>query len=277
MNPPLLDIQNLVVRYPNADRPAVELDRLHIAAEEKVAIIGASGSGKTSLLRAVNGLIAPQAGSIRIEDISLDDKRARDRHFRRRIGHVFQEFNLIERGTVFRNVLMGRLGWSSTGASLFGLWSDTDRAIATDAISAVGLAGESDQRVDRLSGGQRQRVALARALAQQPQLLTMDEPVSNLDPVLATDMLTAAEDVAARTSAALLMVVHHPQLAARHADRVIGMATGRVLFDSANDGPLDAVALRAIYGRSLPPEPVTPLTELTNDVDDRRIPPIHVA
>ena len=151
---------------------------------------------------------------------------------------------------------MGDWAGSAGLPSLLGWFSDTDQALATTAITETGLADLALRRVDSLSGGQRQRVAIARVLAQDPDVLTADEPVSNLDPVLAADMLRLIAEAGQRRNATTIMVVHHPALAGKFAERVIGLAAGRIVYDSAQGDPLDAVALRAIYGRSLPLEPV---------------------
>ena len=137
-----------------------------------------------------------------------------------------------------------------------GRFPETDRALALAAIEQTGLDALARHRVDTLSGGQRQRVAIARVVAQAPDLVCADEPVSNLDPVLSADMLGLIGDAGRRRGATVVMIVHHPALAARHTERIIGMAEGCIVHDGDAREPLDAVTLRAIYGRSLPPEPV---------------------
>ena len=264
---PAVELQGVRHRYPSRTEDALAIDRLSIPEGQRVALIGHSGSGKTTLLRVINGLVRPLAGGVRVLGTDLVDPAARAREYRRRIGFVFQEFNLVERQSVYRNVLNGRLGWCGGPASLMGRFSDTDRALAMAAIDETGLGPLARHRVDTLSGGQRQRVAIARVVAQAPDLLCADEPVSNLDPVLSADMLGLIADAGRRRGASLVMIVHHPALATRHAERIIGMADGRIVHDGEARTPLDAVTLRAIYGRSLPPEPVP---ELPRDDDISR-------
>lgn len=249
-----LRISGLRIRYAAERRPALSIDALSVADGERVAVIGPSGSGKTTLLRAVHGLVAPDAGAVTIDGIATISGAARSRAFRRRHAAIFQEFQLVERASVLGNVLCGRLGHAPVVRSLLGRFAAADRAAALAAIAATGLSDYAHRRVDTLSGGQRQRVAVARALAQAPALITADEPVSNLDPVIADDILRVLAGSASENAITVLAVVHHPALATAHAERVIGLAGGGIVYDSADGTPLDASALRRIYGRSLPPQ-----------------------
>ncbi|MCY4548018.1 MAG: ATP-binding cassette domain-containing protein [Defluviicoccus sp.] len=249
-----LRISGLRVRYAADAEVALAIDALAIAAGERVALIGPSGSGKTTLLRAVHGLVAPEAGTVTLDGVATASAAARSRAFRRRHAAVFQEFQLVERASVLANVLCGRLGHAPVLPSLFGLFAAADREAALAAIEATGLAGYRHRRADTLSGGQRQRVAVARALAQAPSLITADEPVSNLDPVIADDILRALMGSAGENAITVLAAVHHPALATAHADRVIGLAGGAIVHDSADGAALDASALRRIYGRSVAPQ-----------------------
>ena len=274
---PAIAMRDARVSYVAGGHPELTVDDLRIAPGEKVALIGPSGAGKTTLVKLINGLVRPESGDVTVLDTPLGGKKAQGRAFRRRVGCVFQELNLIERATVFRNVLCGRLGWTPPLASLFGWFSEADKALAMRAIEETGLADFAGRRVDTLSGGQRQRVAIARALAQEPEILTADEPVSNLDPVLTAEMLALMSAAADRRGATLVTIVHHPDLARRHADRVLGLRDGRIVYDSASGAPLDARAERAIYGRNVPltavPDDGAPRPP---DVDDD-LSPVHVA
>ena len=265
-------ISDLRVRYAPDEYPALSIDTLSVAAGERLAVIGPSGSGKTTLLRAIHGLAAPSAGIVTVAGISTVSKTARSRAFRRRHAAVFQEFQLVERASVLRNVLCGRLGRASVPWSLLGRFAATDRDAALAAIEATGLTEFAHRRVDTLSGGQRQRVAVARAVAQAPDLITADEPVSNLDPVIADDVLRVVMGSARETETTVLAVVHHPSLATAHADRIIGLSKGRIVYDSAEGAPLDASALRRIYGRSLPPRIVQDIDARERGDEERRSP-----
>ena len=265
-------ISGLRVRYAPGEDPALAIDALSVAAGERLAVIGPSGSGKTTLLRAVQGLVAPGEGTVTVDGVPTLSRIARRRAFRRRHAAVFQEFQLVERASVLRNVLCGRLGHAPVLSSVLGRFGADDRAAAFAAIEATGLLEFAHRRVDTLSGGQRQRVAVARALAQAPDLITADEPVSNLDPVVADDILRAVMGPAGDRKIAVLAVVHHPALATAHADRVIGLAGGRIVYDSADGAPLDAPALRRVYGRSLPPQIVQDVDARERGDEQRRSP-----
>ena len=265
-------ISDLRIRYAPEEHPALSIDSLSVAAGERLAVIGPSGSGKTTLLRAIQGLAVPSAGVVTVADISTVSKTARNRAFRRRHAAIFQEFQLVERASVLRNVLCGRLGRAPVLWSLLGRFAAADRAAALSAIEATGLTAFAHRRVDTLSGGQRQRVAVARALAQAPDLITADEPVSNLDPVIADDVLRVVMGSARETETTVFAVVHHPSLATAHADRVIGLSDGRIVYDSADGTPLDASALRRIYGRSLPPQIVQDVNARDRGDEQRRSP-----
>jgi phosphonate transport system ATP-binding protein len=260
-----IELAGVVVRYPTEPRFALAIPELRIQRGERVAIIGPSGAGKTTLLRLMNGFVRPSEGRVRVLGVEPGSAAAHRREYRRRIGFVFQEFNLVERATVFENVLNGRLGWAPRLPSLFGRFPETDRAIAADAIAETELTSFAGKRVDELSGGQRQRVAIARTLAQAPEIFFADEPVSNLDPVLAADMLALVSEAVARRNATLAMVVHHPALAQRLATRIIGLVRGQVTFDSEHGAQLDPPALKRIYGRVPAPELV--YSEKRNDGD----------
>jgi phosphonate transport system ATP-binding protein len=245
---PALTLDGVEVRYPGAERPALSVDRLAISRGERVAVIGPSGSGKTTLLRLLNGTLAAERGEIFVLGKRLLSGRRPPREQRRRIGMIFQDFALVERASVFDNVLFGRLGHAHPFLSLIGHFSERDRAIAGAAVREVGLLEQLAQRADALSGGQRQRVAIARVLAQEPEIILADEPVSNLDPALTDDILGLLNRASERRGVTLIMALHQPRLAAAHAGRVIGVSAGRIVLDEPSARLSDA-ALRNVYGR----------------------------
>jgi phosphonate transport system ATP-binding protein len=248
-NQPAIVLDNVRVRYDVQKSLVLNIERLSIRQGERVALTGPSGAGKTTLLRLLNGYVQPEAGRIQAFGAAVDSKSVRRREIRRRIGFVFQEFNLVDRATVFENVLWGRLGRVNPILSLFGYFPKADKEIAMQAIAEVDLVAQANQRADTLSGGQKQRVAIARVLAQGARLILADEPVSNLDPALADEVLGLLADVSRRHNVTLLMSVHQPELARRFAERIIGMRAGGVVFDEAPEA-FDAAAMRSIYGRS---------------------------
>jgi phosphonate transport system ATP-binding protein len=245
---PALTLDGVEARYPGAERAALAVEHLAIGRGERVAVIGPSGSGKTTLLRLLNGTLAPTRGDIFVLGKRLVAGRRMPREQRRRIGMIFQDFALVERASVFDNVLFGRLGHAHPFLSLIGHFSERDRDIAGAAVREVGLLEQLAQRADALSGGQRQRVAIARVLAQEPEIILADEPVSNLDPALTDDILGLLTRASERRGATLIMALHQPRLATAHAGRVIGIEGGRIVLDEAPERLSDD-ALRSVYGR----------------------------
>jgi phosphonate transport system ATP-binding protein len=245
---PALTLDGVEARYPGAERAALAVEHLAIGRGERVAVIGPSGSGKTTLLRLLNGTLAPTRGDIFVLGKRLVAGRRMPREQRRRIGMIFQDFALVERASVFDNVLFGRLGHAHPFLSLIGHFSERDRDIAGAAVREVGLLEQLAQRADALSGGQRQRVAIARVLAQEPEIILADEPVSNLDPALTDDILGLLTRASERRGATLIMALHQPRLATAHAGRVIGIEGGRIVLDEASERLSDD-ALRSVYGR----------------------------
>jgi phosphonate transport system ATP-binding protein len=236
------------VRYPGQAAPVLAIDHLAIERGERVAVVGPSGSGKTTLLRLVNGAVSAESGTVRVLGRTLGPARRQGRTERCRVAMIFQDFALVQRASVFDNVLFGRLGHAHPWLSLIGHFDAGDRAIAEQAAREVGLTDHLWQRADRLSGGQRQRVAIARALAQEAELILADEPVSNLDPGLTDDVLELLTGAVERRGATLIMSLHQPQLARAHARRVIGLSQGRLVFDGPS-AELSGEQLRQIYGR----------------------------
>ena len=260
MNPPkphpAIFLQDVRVRYSPGGPAVLDIEQLTVNQGERVALIGPSGSGKTTLLRLINGYVQPEAGQIVILGQTSGPHPAR-RLLRRRVGFVFQDFNLVERATVFENVLWGRLGRVNSLLSLVGWFSTADKQAAMQAILEVNLGPQANQRADTLSGGQQQRVAVARVLAQEAEIILADEPVSNLDPALADDILGLLVEVSQRHGATLLMSVHQPALAQRYAERIIGLRQGQEVYDSVASA-LSRPALQAIYGREVSFELATP-------------------
>lgn len=247
MSTAALRIDKLVKEYKRG-QPVLKGVSLDIAPRGVTAIIGASGTGKSTLIRCVNRLVEPTAGSIHFDGADLTRLSGNAlRAARRRIGMVFQEYNLVERLTVMENLLSGRLGY----VSAFNAWmrrfpaEDIERAFAL--LDEVGLEGFAQQRADSLSGGQRQRVGIARALMQTPGLLLADEPTSSLDPKTAVEIMTLLRDAAAHHEIPVLINMHDVDLARRFADRVVGLAGGSVVFDGEPERLSDEELTR-IYG-----------------------------
>lgn len=263
---PAVSLHGIRVRYTPDDPPVLDIDALVIARGERVAIIGPSGAGKTTLLRVINGYVRPDARRATVLGTEITWQTSREQDVRRRVGFVFQDFNLIDRANTFRNVLWGRLGRVNPLWSLVGWFSDAEKHAAMKAIVEVNLAEQVTQRADTLSGGQQQRVGVARVLAQEAEIILADEPVSNLDPGLADDILGLLAEVAHRHGATLIMSVHQPALAQRYAERIVGLHHGRIAYDG-RAGALNDEALRAIYGRTVIAEKPPAATRVSDTAD----------
>lgn len=251
MSESVLRLRDLRVCY-GSRPPVLDVQALEIDAGEIVCLIGPSGAGKTTLLRLANGYVRAESGELEVLGSSLrfgldDSNKQRDRTIRQRVGFVFQGFNVVERASVFNNVLWGSLGRQRGLGVLLSRFPESDQRLAMDAIAEVGLLEQATQRADTLSGGQQQRVGVARVIVQQPDLVLADEPVSSLDPVLAAEIVELLVGVARRHGATLIMSLHLPALAQRFARRVIGLRSGEVVWDGDAQA-LDDIAIAAIYG-----------------------------
>ena len=219
-------------------RQQVALDGIDFKIDqgEKVALIGPSGAGKTTLFRLLNCTLRPTSGKLFIdgEDIDLLHGQ-RLRHVRRRIGSVYQQHNLVPRLKVIHNVLAGQLGRWPTLRSLFSLCKPDDVELAHSALSQVEIADKIFERTDELSGGQQQRVAIARVLVQDPEVVLADEPVSSVDPTLASSIVRLLIDISQNTRKTLLVSLHSVDLALAYFPRVIGIKQGKTAFDLSPD------------------------------------------
>ena len=229
-------------------KPVLRGIDLAIASEGITAIIGPSGTGKSTLIRCINRLVEPTAGEILLHGQDLAKLRGKAlRLARRRIGMVFQEYNLVERLTVMENVLSGRLGYVPLWRAWLRKYPEADIARAFELLDAVGLPDHATRRADALSGGQRQRVGIARALMQGPELLLADEPTSSLDPKTAVEVMELLARLTAAAGVPVIVNIHNVDLARRFASRIIGMSGGVVVFDGP-PGDLRPSHLQQIYG-----------------------------
>ena len=221
---------------------------LDIPGDGITAIIGPSGTGKSTLIRCVNRLIDPTAGEIFFQGQDLAKLTGAElRAARRRIGMVFQEYNLVERLTVMENVLTGRLGYVSTFKAWLRQFPQADIDEAFNLLDTVGLGDFVNQRADGLSGGQRQRVGICRAIMQRPEILLADEPTSSLDPKTSVEIMTLMAEMAGKRNIPVIVNIHNVELAKRFCQRMIGMTDGKVVFNGRPD-ELTETHLKEIYG-----------------------------
>ena len=214
-----------------------------------LCVIGPSGSGKSTLLRCINRLLEPTSGRVLLDGRDLTQLRGAElRRARRSMGMIFQQFNLVRRSTVLKNVLTGRLGYQERWRTVWPNFTEADRQLAWRSLARLEIAEKASVRADNLSGGQQQRVAIARALAQQPAIMLADEPIASLDPETAVVVLDYLRDINRTDGITLLCSIHHYELAKRYADRIVAMRRGQVVYDGPPD-KLDEAAYRTIYGR----------------------------
>ena len=244
----MLQIQSLTKVYGGT---VLALDNVtfDIPKGQFLAVIGLSGSGKSTLLRCINRLIDPTSGKIiwNGRDITAaNDEELR--MIRRKIGMVFQHFNLVHRSTVLTNVLSGRLGYVNPAWSLLNRFPEKDVENAMQQLERVGIADKWRNRADELSGGQQQRVGIARAMMQDPEIILADEPVASLDPVLAHSIMQYLEQINKELGVTIICSLHFLDLVHRYADRVVALNLGKKMFD----GPpteIDDAKFKDIYGK----------------------------
>lgn len=258
--PAPLAIDAVEVVYATGAR-ALSSTSLSFAAGAFTVLLGASGAGKSTLLRSLNGLVTPTSGRVMADGAPVAGARALRAH-RRVTGMVFQQHQLIGRLTALDNVLTGRLGYHSTFRTFLPS-SNAEKIAALEALDRVGLLAFALRRADQLSGGQQQRVGIARALVQKPRVVLADEPVASLDPATAESVLALLHDIARQDGLTAIVSLHQLDFARRFADRIVGLAQGRVVFD----GPPSALGeteIAMIYGAAgpAPRDDDSPLTEI---------------
>jgi phosphonate transport system ATP-binding protein len=246
--PALLEIRDLVKVYARGTR-ALDGISLDVRRGEFVVLIGLSGSGKSTLLRCINGLVAPTSGRVIFEGADVTLAKGSDlRRIRRRIGMIFQQFNLVKRSSVFANVLAGRLGYRSSWRTIASRPSREDVALAFENLERVSILEKAYVRADALSGGQQQRVGIARALMQQPELMLADEPVASLDPATSHSVMKYLEEINKADGITVICSLHFLSLARRYGTRVVALKDGRVAFDG-KPVDIDEQRFKDIYGQ----------------------------
>jgi phosphonate transport system ATP-binding protein len=244
----MLKVENLVKVY---DGGIQALDDVSFEVEkgEFLAVIGLSGSGKSTLLRCINRLIEPTSGTIMWDGVDVTNASQEElRRIRRRIGMVFQHFNLVDRSKVLTNVLAGRLGYVNPALSIVNRFPKKDLEKAHAQLARVGLEEKVNARADELSGGQQQRVGVARAMMQDPEIMLADEPVASLDPVLAHSIMQYLELINQEDGVMVLCSLHFLDLVHQYADRVIALNEGKLVFEGSPK-EIDDDKFKEIYGK----------------------------
>jgi phosphonate transport system ATP-binding protein len=239
----MLSIANLSKTFNDGTRALTDVS-LDVGEGEFVVVLGPSGSGKTTLLRCVNGLVTPSAGAVTVEGQRVE--RDTLHQVRGRLGMIFQDFNLVGNLSALNNVLTGLLDRNGTVASLLYLFKKEHKLWALECLDRVGILAKAYTRADRLSGGQQQRVGIARAIVKRPAILLADEPVASLDPLIAFSILTLLKDINRTHGITVVCNLHQVDFALRFADRIVGLAGGRIVMDRPT-GEVDEGYIQGIY------------------------------
>ena len=244
----MIEATSLGMRYATG-KVALDNASLSVAQGEMVVVLGHNGSGKSTMLRCIAGMLKPTAGSVKVagQEMTLLSGRPLATA-RMALGMVFQQPFLVQRRSVMANVLSGTLGRNQTLWTAIGGLPRRERGFAAECLAHVGLGALSQQRAGTLSGGQAQRVSVARALAQAPKALLADEPVASLDPDAAEELMRLLQRLAIEDKLAVVCVLHQPELALRYADRVVGLRQGRVVF-TARPAELTSRDIGSLYER----------------------------
>lgn len=233
----MIEFKNVYKTYPNGFT-ALKNVNLNIEQGEFVAIIGLSGAGKSTILRCINRMHDIQQGTLTVDGVDVESLSGKSlRRFRRKVGMIFQSFNLVSRSTVIKNVLTADVPDMPFWRVLFGIFAKEQKMRALESLDKVGILDKAYTRCDQLSGGQQQRVALARTLNQNPSIILADEPVASLDPVTARQVMSDFVRINKEYKITILLNIHHVDLALNYCDRVIGVRAGEIVFD----GPASSI------------------------------------
>ena len=245
----ILKFDNVSKHYPNGVHALKDVS-FEVREGEFVSVIGPSGSGKSTLLRAINRLIPISGGTVWLDCQAVSALRGKSlRQLRRKVGMIFQNYNLVYSLSVLQNVLHGRLGYMSGVKGVFGLYSEEDKQEGLDLLEELGLADFAYNRASDLSGGQKQRVGIARAIIQGPKLLLCDEPIASLDPSSSKTIMDLLRSMTQKRNIACIVNLHQLDVALQYSTRIIGLSKGEIVFD----GPpqqLDDETIQRIYGTS---------------------------
>lgn len=246
---PILKFENVSKHYPNGVH-ALNQVSLEVMEGEFVSVIGPSGSGKSTLLRAINRLIPISGGTVWLDGQTVSDLHGRKlREQRRKVGMIFQNYNLVYSLSVLQNVLHGRLGYMNGWKGVFGIYTESDKKKALELLQELGLEQFSYNRASDLSGGQKQRVGIARAIMQNPKMLLCDEPIASLDPSSARTIMELLHDLTQKRNIACIVNLHQLDVALKYSTRIIGLSKGEIVFHGTPDQLTDEM-IEKIYGTS---------------------------
>jgi phosphonate transport system ATP-binding protein len=246
----MIKFKNVSVTYPGGVK-ALDDVSLEIEEGDFLIIVGMSGAGKSTLLRTVNNLVKPTNGEVLVDSKNVTNANKRElKEIRSDIGMIFQTFNLVNRSSVLKNVLTGRLSQVSTIRSILGLWPQEDKQIAFEALNKVEILEKAYVRGSNLSGGQQQRVGIARALAQKPKVMLADEPVASLDPITSRVVMKYLKEINQELGITTIVNLHFLDLAKEFGERLIGLKEGKLVYDG-KVGDVSDQDFENIYGRAI--------------------------
>ena len=246
----MIKFENVSVTYPGGVEALKDLD-LEINEGDFLIIVGLSGAGKSTLLRTINNLVKPSNGVVFLDNKDITNANKKQlKQIRSQIGMIFQTFNLVNRSTVLKNVLTGRLSKVSTIRSVLGLWPKDQKQMAFEALNQVEILEKAYVRASNLSGGQQQRVGIARALSQKPKVMLADEPVASLDPITSRVVMSYLKKINQELGITTIVNLHFLDLAKEFGDRLIGLRDGELVYDGKVDDVSDE-DFENINGRSI--------------------------
>lgn len=242
----MIEFKNVSKVYPNGTK-GLDNVNLKINRGEFVAIIGLSGAGKSTLIRTINRMIDITDGNLIVNGKNVKELKGKQlREFRRKIGMIFQSFNLVTRASVIKNVLTAKVPDIPFIRSVFGIFTKEEKIQALEALDKMGIVDKAFIRADQLSGGQQQRVALSRTLAQNPEIILADEPVAALDPITARKVMEDFKKINREMNISILINIHHVELALNYADRIVGIKDGKIVYDGSSSEVTEEI-LETIY------------------------------
>jgi phosphonate transport system ATP-binding protein len=246
----MIEFKNVSVTYQGGVK-ALKNVSLEIPEGDFVIIVGMSGAGKSTLLRTINNLVQPTEGGVIVDSRNVTNASKKElKDIRSDIGMIFQTFNLVNRSSVLKNVLTGRLSQVSTLRSIFGLWPKEDKDIAFESLNKVEILEKAYVRGSNLSGGQQQRVGIARALAQKPKVMLADEPVASLDPITSRVVMKYLKQINQELGITTIVNLHFLDLAKEFGERLIGLKDGELVYDGKVNDVSDQ-DFENIYGRAI--------------------------
>ena len=245
--PVIMSIENLNKEY-SKGKSVLKGINFNIKQGELLSIIGPSGAGKSTLLRSINRMIEPTSGKITFDDKDITGVKGKElRKMRTNIGMIFQHYNLVDRLSVFENVMHGTLGYKNSVQGIFSMYTESEKEEALDIITELGIQDHIYKRCDELSGGQKQRVGIARALVQKPKIILCDEPIASLDPSSSRVIMEHLRKICSKKGITVIVNLHQVDVAKNYSDRIIGLNSGQIVYNG-HPSEIDKEVIQSIYG-----------------------------